>query len=226
MLVFKKNIYYILLPPTHLSPTNRYQDHNDPSPTAFNFIRLALNNALHLIEELLAHEDGQNQRAEGLGVIYPHISRFTSVETMHQLCRILLEGLTDNKTWYGMNCYHQCFLYDCLLDVVEEYHYNDGYERKALIPEMDCRNFDFNRFLLEYFFNTAFLIAAERYNNMTPEDKQLLRRSPDFGDTFRELKRFDDPEDPTLTKVINKVPPSEEELRLIPFDYDPYLQTG
>jgi len=135
---------------------------------------------------------------------------------------LYLSSLTDNQTWFTMNCYHQCFLYDCLQDVVEDYSYNDEAERRELFPEMEGRALDFNRFLLEYFFNTTFLIAPERFNSMIPEERERLLRSPDFGQDFPQLKRFSDPEDPTLAKVINRIPPGPEEMTLKVLEQNPY----
>ena len=123
-----------------------------------------------------------------------------------------------------MNCYHQCFLYDCLLDVVEDYSYNDEAERQKLFPEMEGQPLDFNRFLLEYFFNTTFLIAPERFNQMNPEERKQLLRSPDFGQDFPQLKRFSEPEDSTLGQVINSVPPQPDEVELKPLENNPYIR--
>ena len=157
-----------------------------------------------------------------MDILFPHASRLGKIETLSNLSHRLFTGLTDNQTWFTMNCYHQCFLYDCLLDVVEDYSYNDEVERQKLFPEMKGQPLDFNRFLLEYFFNTTFLIAPERFNQMNPEERKQLLRSPDFGQDFPQLKRFSEPEDLTLAKVINSLSPEPEEMALKSLEQNPY----
>jgi len=221
MLVFKKNIYFNVIPPAKLPGVKEYRDKEDPGPIPFNFICWALANAQNLFQEIEEMEDGEF--SSRLEILFPHASRLGSAGVLRALSNRLFNALTDRHNWLSMNCYHQCFLYDCLLDVVEEYSYNDEGERRELFPEMDGRELDFNRFLLEYFFNTTFLIAPERFNRMTPEGKKRLRRSPDFGEDFPQLKQFSDPDDPTLEKVINHIAPSPEDLELKPLDQNPYI---
>ena len=163
------------------------------------------------------------ETSDRLGILFPHASRLGDAAILGDLSYRLFTGMTHPQHWLAMNCYHQCFLYDCLLDVVEDYSYNDAAERRELFPEMDGREMNFNRFLLEYFFNTTFLIAPERFNRMTPEEKKQLLRSPDFGDDFPQLKQFSDPEDPTLDKVINSIAPSPEDIKLKPLEHNPYI---
>jgi hypothetical protein len=159
-----------------------------------------------------------------LEILYPHASRLGNAAILKDLASQLLNGLINRESWYTMNCYHQCFLYDCLLDVVEDYSYNDEVERRKILPEMEGEALDFNRFLLEYFLNTTFLIAPERFNQMNSEERKQLLRSPDFGQDFPQLKRFSDPEDPTLAKVINRIPPDPEEIILKKLKQNPYSQ--
>ena len=68
---------------------------------------------------------------------------------------------------------------------------------------------DFNDFLDKYFFNTAFLIDSERYNNMDTEDKQQR--------VFV---------DPCLFGVINRLIPTKDEIRLTPLDNNPFEQVN
>ena len=220
MLVFKKNIYFN---PIHLKTSGGPQelrDVEDPSPIPFNFIHRALSNAQNLFQEIKAMKD--RETPDRLGILFPHASFLGDAAILGDLSHRLFTGMTHPQHWFAMNCYHQCFLYDCLLDIVEDYSYNDEAERRKLFPEMDGREMDFNRFLLEYFFNTTFLIAPERFNLMTPEEKKQLLRSPDFGDDFPQLKQFSEPEDPTLDKVINHIAPSPEDRALKPLEYNPY----
>lgn len=220
MLVFKKNIYLDHLKPKDSSNEKEFRDEEDPSPLPFNFIYKALSNAQNLFQEIKNTRD--QEISNRLDILFPHASRLGKIETLSDLSHRLFDGLTHTQTWFTMNCYHQCFLYDCLLDVVEDYSYTDEEERRKQFPEMEGRALDFNRFLLEYFFNTTFLIAPERFNQMNPEERKQLLRSPDFGQDFPQLKRFSDPEDPTLAKVINHIPPESGELVLKPLEQDPY----
>jgi hypothetical protein len=220
MLVFKKNIYLDPLRPKNSSGIKGFRDEQDPSPLPFNFIYKALSNAQNLFQEVKGIEDPEI--SDRLAILFPHISRLGKTGILSDLSQRLFAGLTHSQTWFTMNCYHQCFLYDCLLDVVEDYSYNDDAERRKLLPEMEGQALDFNRFLLEYFFNTTFLIAPERFNQMSGDERKQLLRSPDFGQDFPQLKRFSDPEDPTLTKVINSIPPEPEEMELKALEQDPY----
>lgn len=220
MLVFKKNIYLTPLRPKNHSGAREYRDEEDLSPLPFHFIHEALFNAQNLFQEM--NKMGQQENSGQLRILFPHASRLGNADILGELSHRLFAGLTHRQTWFTMNCYHQCFLYDCLLDIVEDYSYNDEGQRRELFPEMEGQALDFNRFLLEYFFNTTFLIAPERFNQMTPEERKQLLRSPDFGQDFPQLKRFSDPEDPTLAKVINHVPPEPEEITLKELEQNPY----
>lgn len=220
MLVFKKNIYQDLVQPKNSSGFKEFRDEEDPSPLPFTFIHKALSNAQNLLQEIKVIED--SEISNQLNILFPHASRFGGKEILGDLSQGLFAGLTHRQTWFKMNCYHLCFLYDCLLDIVEEYSYNDEGERRKIFPEMEGGELDFNRFLLEYFFNTTFLIAPERFNQMGPEERERLLRAPDFGQDFPQLKRFSDPEDPTMAKVINSIPPEPGEMILEPLVQDPY----
>ena len=220
MLVFKKNIYLNPLWRKNDSDVREFRDKEDLSPLPFHFIHQALLNAQTLFDEVDAMD--KQEISERLAILFPHASRLGKVETLSELSRRLFAGLMNRETWFSMNCYHLCFIYDCLLDVVEDYSYNDETERRKLFPEMEGQAMDFNRFLLEYFFNTTFLIAPERFNRMNMEERKQLLRSPDFGQDFPQLKQFSDPEDPTLTKVINHIPPEAGELKLKALERNPY----
>ncbi len=221
MLVFKKNIYVDCLNPKDSSSTKEFRDKEDPSPLPFNFIHKALHNAKSLFQEINNTKD--QEISNRLDILFPHASRFGKIHVLTELSNRLFTGLTHSQTWFTMNCYHQCFLYDCLLDVVEDYSYSNEEARLKLFPEMEGRALDYNRFLLEYFFNTTFLIAPERFNQLSPEERKQLLISPDFGQDFPQLKRFSDPEDPTLAKVINHIPPEPKELVLKPVEQNPYI---
>jgi hypothetical protein len=104
-----------------------------------------------------------------------------------------------------MNAYHYCYLYDNLASVVEEYSYSDIDQRVSSYPEMMGADIDFNEFLNKYFFNTAFLISLERFNEMKKEDKLKFEH-----------------DDNCLFGVINRLTPNKEEMNLIVLENDPY----
>ena len=64
---------------------------------------------------------------------------------------------------------------------------------------------DFNDFLNKYFFNTAFLINSNRFNEMDPVDKSK--------------QGFNDP---CLFGVINALTPTKDEIQLKELENDPY----
>ncbi len=221
MLVFKKNIYLNPLRPGNHSSKIELHDEEDPSPLPFHFIHQALFNSQGLFQEIKAIEN--RETSSRLEILFPHASRLGNADVLSDLSDQLFTGLIHREIWFTMNCYHLCFLYDCLLDIVEDYSYNDETERLKLFPELEGQPLDFNRFLLEYFFNTTFLIAPERFNQMNSDERKQLLRSPDFGQDFPQLKQFSDPEDPTLAKVINHIPPGPEDIALKKLDQNPYL---
>ncbi|NIQ01306.1 MAG: hypothetical protein GWM98_13615 [Nitrospinaceae bacterium] len=220
MLAFKKNIYFCRVQNPTVGYPQTYLDEEYGGPSPFNFIETALLNSQHLLREL--EEENLQAHAPPLDILFPQASRFADLTVLHHLSRQLTQGFTDCRNWYAMNCYHQCYLYDCLLEVVEDYSYNSEEERKTIFPELSGREMDFNQFLNEYFFNTVFLMAAERFNTLTADERKQLGRPP------MALKDISIPglargeEDPTLSKVINRIPPSPDEIPVIPLPKDPY----
>ena len=77
--------------------------------------------------------------------------------------------------------------------------------RLKMIPELNGEAVPFEDFLESYFHNTAFLIAPERLNAMSAEEKARA------GFT-----------DPCLFGVVNKFIPSEEEMALRILPGNPY----
>jgi len=218
MLVFKKNIYFLPLPRKSPLQAREYRDEEEPSPLAFNFIHQALENSQSLFQEFQERQAPETSRQ--LDILFPHASRWGSAESLQHLSDHLWRGLWDRQNWWIMNCYHQCFLYDCLLDGVEEYSYSADEERRRFLPELEGRELDFNRFLAEYFFNTVFLIAPERFDSLSSEDRKQLGRPP-FS-RHDPLPGFLPQEDPTLEKVIHSIPPAPEDLTLRSIGYSPY----
>ena len=146
-----------------------------------------------------------NETLERLETLFPHASRFGGVDILNSISKRLLEAIVQPQVWYKMNAYHYCFLYDNLASVVEEYSYSDIEQRVQSYPEMMGTDINFNAFLKKYFFNTAFLINLERFNEMTAEEKLKLGL-----------------DDNCLFGVINRLTPTNEEITLTVLEKDPY----
>ncbi|GJL80122.1 MAG: hypothetical protein NPINA01_31110 [Nitrospinaceae bacterium] len=197
MLVFKKNIYSAVEEPV-ANPTG------NPSLDPYNFIFSSLLSDRDLFIGLtqLDPEEG-NERFK---LFFPHASRFGGLNVINGISKQLLEGLVNPGKWYQMNAYHLCYLYDSLASIIEEYSYESPEQRMEMFPELDGEPIDFNDFLEYYFTNTAFLIDPDRFNNMDSEEKKI--------------RGF---VDPCLFGAINRLVPSEEEIKLIETD-DPYIE--
>ncbi|MBC8286165.1 MAG: hypothetical protein H8E42_01690 [Nitrospinae bacterium] len=187
MLVFKKNIYET----SSHHPENGTQQNLDPRD--FIFRSLTTDREIFYGLQQLAQEESQ----ERFKTLFPHVSRFGSISLINNFSRSLLEGLIDKDNWYTMNAYHMTYLFDSLHGTFEDYSYSDPAQRKELFPELQGEAIDFDHFLENYFFGTAFLMDAERFNNMLPEEKKDLKLT-----------------DPCLFGVINRLIPAEEEIVL------------
>ena len=88
---------------------------------------------------------------------------------------------------------------------------------------MQGQSINFNQFLNEYFFSTSFLVAAERFNCMTPKEKSMLGKLDHayFGAILPTPSTTIN-EDPTLGRVINSEEPAGEEMALEVCPEDPY----
>ncbi len=140
------------------------------------------------------HETDANDK---LKVFFPHAARFGPFRILNVISRTLIEALVQPGLWYQMNAYHLCYLYDSLYGTIEEYSYEDLPQRQTIFPELNGAPIDFDQFLDKFFFNTAFLIDADRFNNMDAEEKQT--------------RGF---VDPCLFGVINRLLPTDEEIVL------------
>ncbi len=87
------------------------------------------------------------------------------------------------------------YLFDSLHGTFEEYSYLEPDHRKEMFPELQGETMDFDQFLDNYFFGTAFLMDPDRFNNMPPEEKKSLNLT-----------------DPCLFGVLNRLIPAEEEI--------------
>ena len=196
MLFFKENIYL---------PGSEDIDREDPEPLfdPYSFIMQALvadREIFHSLKQI-----DSNETLERLATLFPHASRFGGVDILNSISKRLLEAIVQPQVWYKMNAYHYCFLYDNLASVVEEYSYSDIEQRVQSYPEMMGTDINFNKFLNKYFFNTAFLINLERFNEMTAQEKLKLGL-----------------DDNCLFGVINRLTPTNEEITLTALEKDPY----
>ena len=78
----------------------------------------------------------------------------------------------DRNNWHILNAYHQTYLFDSLNGTFEDYSYSEPQQRMEIFPELKGSAIDFERFLENYFFGTAFLMDPDRFNNMSPEEKK------------------------------------------------------
>jgi len=196
LLFFKENIYL---------PGTEDIDREDPEPLfdPYSFIMQALvadREIFHSLKQI-----NSNETLERLATLFPHASRFGGVDILNSISKRLLEAIVQPQVWYKMNAYHYCFLYDNLASVLEEYSYSDIEQRVQSYPEMMGTDINFNKFLNKYFFNTAFLINLERFNEMTAQEKLKLGL-----------------DDNCLFGVINRLTPTDEEITLTVLEKDPY----
>ncbi len=197
MLIFKKNIYEI---PESSHPENINDQELDP----YNFIFHSLMTDREIFFGLNQLPDSEGlERAKTL---FPHASLFGSVSLLNNFSRRLFEGLIDRNVWHTLNAYHLTYLFDSLHGTYEDYSYSEPQQRMGIFPELNGTAIDFDRFLENYFFGTAFLMDAGRFNNMTPEEKKSLKLT-----------------DPCLFGVINQLIPTEEESKLQTTTIPPYL---
>ena len=188
MLVFKKNIYEN----TNFShPENELQRILDPRD--FIFRSLTTDREIFYGLKQLPPIESKNR----FKTLFPHVSRFGSISLINNFSRSLLEGLIDKDNWYTMNAYHMTYLFDSLHGTFEDYSYSETLQRKEIFPELQGGDINFDHFLDNYFFGTAFLMDAERFNNMATEEKKNLELT-----------------DPCLFGVINQLIPAEEEVDL------------
>jgi hypothetical protein len=196
MLVFKKNIYET--PHSH-HPENGTQQNLDPRD--FIYRSLTTDREIFYGLQQLSQTEGKDR----FKTLFPHVSRFGSISLINNFCRSLLEGLVDKKKWYSMNAYHMTYLFDSLHGTFEEYSYSETVQRKEIFPELLGEAIDFDHFLENYFFGTGFLMDAERFNNIPPEEKKDLKLT-----------------DPCLFGVINRLIPADEEVALKINPHPPY----
>lgn len=196
MLIFKKNIYE----KSEYGPDTSHPGRRS-FPEYYEWF-----DAEHLIERALKEEDclydilnrqPAEFRSEDLSRFFPNAHRYGSLDTLKKITRILLRGLKFKPTWFYMNTYHFCMLYDVLFRYAYNYNQDPPAERVKSLPELKGLPLHFDLFIKDYFYNTVFLMEEEKYNQLTREEKIKM------GFTC-----------PCQFAVINGLPPTEEEIQL------------
>ena len=196
MLVFKKNIYENSQ--SHHPENGGQQNLN---PRDFIFRSLTTDREIFYGLQQLSQAESQDR----FKTLFPHVSRFGSISLINNFSKSLLEGLVDKNNWFTMNAYHMTYLFDSLHGTFEDYSYSEPAQRKEIFPELQGDSIDFNHFLENYFFGTAFLMDAEHFNNIPPKEKKDMKLT-----------------DPCLFGVINRLIPAEEEVVLTINPHPPY----
>ncbi len=201
MLIFKNNIYdkkCLNIGGQTRHPIDYYELF-DP----FNFVKSALLEEIEVIEVLLRQP--KEYRKEDANKFYPNSYKFGSLTILQELVQILTKGLLDKNTWYQMNTYHFCVLYDVLIRYAFNYNEDSQEERQKSFPELQGKQIHFDLFVKDYFFNTIFLMDEDNYNALTPDEK--LKR----GFTC-----------PCQFAVINGLLPNRDEMALKETNDFPY----
>ena len=163
-------------------------------------------NPLHLIEVALKEDDElfdflerqpKEYWAQDLKRFYPRAHKVGGLPVFRNLQRVLTIGLENQTTWYHMNTYHFCFLYDVLVRFAFNYNQDNREGRLDALPELKGKPLHLESFVNDYFFNVAFLMDEDKYNSLTREEKleRGYKRPCQFG-------------------VINGLAPTREEMEL------------
>jgi len=172
-------------------------------------------NPLHLIEVALKEDDElfdflerqpKEYWAQDLKRFYPRAHKVGGLPVFRNLQRVLTIGLENQTTWYHMNTYHFCFLYDVLVRFAFNYNQEHREGRLDALPELKGKPLHLESFVNDYFFNVAFLMDEDKYNSLTREEK--LERGYKC---------------PCQFGVINGLPPTREEMELQSSRSYPYL---
>ncbi len=194
MLIFKNNIYDLSdlsLPGRTPSPDPEYDRRFDPK----NLIRTALDEDLETLDFI--ERQYPEYRKMDLQKFYPRSGRIGDLNILRDLLQIIKDGLDEPSTWYHMNTYHFCFLYDVLIRFSFNYNHDNREERLRALPELDGKPLFFELFVKDYFFNTDFLVDEDQFNDLSAQEK--ASKGYDF---------------PCLFGVINGLLPTREEMKL------------
>ncbi len=194
MLIFKNNIYdqsELAFPGAPKSPDPDYDANFSPKDL--------LTAALKEEQEVLDFIGRQPSEYWGLDTqkFYPYAYKSGDLRVLRQLQEILTTGLECQQTWYHMNTYHFCYLYDVLVRFIFNYNHDSEAEKHSLLPKLNGKPIMLDLFIRNYFFNTVFLLDADKYNSFTGKEKKS--------------KGYDCP---CQFAVINGLSPTHEELQL------------
>jgi len=202
MLIFKNNIY-----DRHefgLSQYSKTQDiEYDESFNPLNLLSAALEEEKDVLDFLKRQpieywsEDSKN--------FYPQSHKSGNQLIFHNLLNTLKKGLDDRDTWYEMNTYHFCFIYDFLARFTFNYNHDNTEGRLNLLPEIKGKPLQIGSFIKDYFFNTVFLINEDKYNSLSRDEKSEMGY-----------------ECPCQFAVINGLAPTKKEMELKLFQGYPY----
>tara|TARA_B100001123_G_C14948425_1_gene882680 strand:- start:132 stop:758 length:627 start_codon:yes stop_codon:yes gene_type:complete len=171
MLIFKKNIactnYSLLSGSINLEEV---PNHDLPFFNPVEFIKQALEEDESLLNMVAKQPTVYHN--EDLMRFYPKACKFSNLKTIKKLVEILYTGIDCKTPWYKMNTYHFCVLYDILFRFSYNYNRDPIKDRKESLPNLDGNLIPFNRFIKEYYFNTVFLLTADQFNNITPDEKK------------------------------------------------------
>ncbi len=200
MLIFKNNIYE--------NPDTRHlQADSETSPlqslNAFNFLKNTLEDDLEFFR--LLEKSGEGILPEDLASFYPRSHLFGNAKILKTLLNYLQECLLDRNTWFRMNTYHFCLLYDSIIRHGYNYNHDNLQEQLRLYPELKGKPLQVDQLIGDLFFNTVFLIEKDKYDEMTAEDKKK------FGFTC-----------PCQFGVIHNMIPNDDEMQLKPEPGFPY----
>ena len=202
MLTFKNNIY-----DRQEISFNRYS----PTPD-IEYDKLF--NPLNLLLVALDEESGVLDFLERQPVeywpedskkFYPRAYKIGSRSIFRDLLRILKDGLDDRNTWYTMNTYHFCFLYDVLVRFAFNYNHDNTEGRIDILPEIKGKPLQIESFMKDYFFNTVFLMNKDQYNSLSRKEKIEMG----YGS-------------PSQFAVINGLAPTKNEMELRSSQSYPY----
>ena len=136
---------------------------------------------------------------------YPYAYKIGSRSIFRSLLLILKNGLHNRATWYKMNTYHFCFLYDVLVRFAFNYNHDNTEGRIDILPEIKGKPLQIESFMKDYFFNTVFLMNKDQYNSLSREEKIEMG----YGS-------------PSQFAVINGLAPTKNEMELRSSQSYPY----
>ena len=194
MLIFRNNIYdskEAWFTGFTKSPDPDYDSWFDPR----SFIETALSEECETISFI--EKQPREYWTEDAQKFYPRAGQIGNLDILQKILNILQIGLANKDTWYHMNTYHFCFLYDVLARHAFNYNHDNQEERLNTLPALKGKPIQTELFIRNYFYNTVFLLDEEKFDSLSREEK--LKRGFDC---------------PCQFGVIHGLIPTEEEMAL------------